>query len=158
MNILSIDPGIQRLGYAVFRKHNSDFSYIKSGLITTKSKTNPSVRLKIVYNNILSVIKKNKIQHIVLEQLFFFKNQKSIIQVAQVQGIIMLLASQYNITLSYLTPLQIKEIVTGYGSSDKQSVQKMIQLTLHLKNNIIQDDQADAVACGLAFCYLKKLD
>mgnify|MGYP001559496456 CR=1 FL=1 len=38
----------------------------------------------------------------------------------------MLLAAQNNIKVEFLTPLQIKQIITGYGQADKKSVQKMI--------------------------------
>ena len=54
--------------------------------------------------------------------------------------------------VEFLTPLQIKQIVTGYGQADKKSVQKMIKLTTEIE--IKQDDEADAVACGLAYIYL----
>ena len=88
----------------------------------------------------------------VLEQLLFFKNQKTFIRVAQAQGITMLLAAQNKIKVEFLTPLQIKQIVTGYGQADKLAVQKMIKLTTGIV--LTQDDEADAVACGLAYTYL----
>ena len=64
----------------------------------------------------------------------------------------MLLAAQNKIKVEFLTPLQIKQIITGYGQADKKSVQKMIKLTT--KIDINQDDESDAVACGLAYIYL----
>ena len=64
----------------------------------------------------------------------------------------MLLAAQNRIKVEFLTPPQIKQIVTGYGQADKLAVQKMIKLTTEI--DIKQDDEADAVACGLAYIYL----
>ena len=55
-----------------------------------------------------------------------------------------------------MAPLQIKQIITGYGQSDKKSVQKMLNLILKLDKKITQDDEADAIACGLAYCYINK--
>ncbi len=92
---------------------------------------------------------------IVLERLFFFRNQKTVITISQAQGVILLLAAQNNIPVEFLTPLQIKSIITGYGKADKKAVQKMISLTLKIPD-ITQDDESDAVACGLAYCYLNK--
>ena len=66
----------------------------------------------------------------------------------------MLLAAQNKIKVEFLTPLQIKQIVTGYGQADKLAVQKMIKLTTGIV--LTQDDEADAVACGLAYVYLNK--
>ena len=90
----------------------------------------------------------------IVEQLFFFKNQKTFIRVAQAQGVALLLAAQNKIRVKFLTPLQIKQTVTGYGKADKKSIQKMIKLELQI--DIKQDDEADAIACGLAYIYINK--
>lgn len=154
--ILSIDPGIEKVGYAFFEKKGADFSFVTSGLIKTKKTTAHEKRLLEIYNSLDVLIKKHKPASIVIEQLFFFKNQKTVISVAQAQGIIVLLAAQNRIPLTYLTPLQIKQTITGYGNADKKSVLKMVQIIL--KNNIVveDDDQSDAIACGLAYCYLNR--
>ena len=59
-----------------------------------------------------------------LNNFYFFKNQKTFIRVAQAQGIVMLLAAQNNIKVEFLTPLQIKQIVTGYGQADKNQYKR----------------------------------
>ncbi len=159
MIILSIDSGLERTGFAIFDKLDDqagEFKYISSGLIKTSSKKTTSERILELYNELYQVVNSTNPHVIVIEQLFFFKNQKTIVPVSQAQGIILLIAAQKNITAEFLTPLQIKSIVTGYGQSDKKSVQKMLKLTLHLDREIKQDDQADAIACGLAYCYLNK--
>lgn len=151
MIILSIDSGIERTGYAVFK----DLQYVNSGLVKTLKTHAQEKRLEEIYNSIQKIVRDYQPDKIVLERLFFFKNQKTVITVSQAQGVIMLLAAQNNIPVEFLTPLQIKSIITGYGKADKKAVQKMITLTLAIPP-IKQDDQADAVACGLAYCYLNK--
>jgi len=148
MTILSIDSGIERTGYAIFK----DKKYVTSALIKTSKNLTTELRLIEIYNKLKEIMKKYKPHIMVLEQLLFFKNQKTFIRVAQAQGIVMLLAAQNKIKVEFLTPLQIKQIVTGYGQADKKSVQKMIRLTTEIE--ISQDDEADAVACGLAYIYL----
>jgi crossover junction endodeoxyribonuclease RuvC len=145
MTILSIDSGIERTGYAVFK----DKKYVTSALIKTNKSDSTEIRLEEIYSKLSQVFKKYQPDVMVLEQLLFFRNQKTFIRVAQAQGIVMLLASQNKIKVEFLTPLQIKQIVTGYGQADKKSVQKMIKLTTNI--DIKQDDEADAVACGLAY-------
>ena len=154
--ILSIDPGIEKVGYAFFEKKKSDFSLITSGLIKTKKILKHELRLLEIYNLLLSLTKQHKPTIIVMEQLFFFKNQKTVISVAQSQGVVQLLAAQNKISLVYLTPLVIKQTVTGYGNADKKSVFKMLQLTLGSNLQVEDDDQSDAIACGLAYCYLNR--
>jgi len=148
MIILSIDSGIERTGYAIFKNKK----YVTSALIKTSKSLPTEIRLDQIYLKLNNIFKKYKPDVMVLEQLLFFKNQKTFIRVAQAQGIAMLLAAQNKIKVEFLTPLQIKQIITGYGQADKKSVQKMIKLTTEIE--ITQDDEADAVACGLAYIYL----
>ncbi|MFH0979325.1 MAG: crossover junction endodeoxyribonuclease RuvC [Candidatus Roizmanbacteria bacterium] len=145
MTILSIDSGIEKTGYAIFKNKN----YVTSALIKTSKTKTTEIRLEEIYSQLKKVIKKYSPDKIIIEQLFFYKNQKTAIKVSQTQGVALLLAGQNKIKVDYLTPLQIKQAVTGYGQADKKSVQKMIKLTTGI--DIKQDDEADAVACGLAY-------
>jgi len=150
MIILSIDSGIEKTGYAVF----DNKTYLKSGLIKTSKSKSTEYRLLEIYLELEKVIKKFRPKTVVFEQLFFFRNQKTAIKVAQAQGSVLLLAALNDLKVEFLTPLQIKQIITGYGQSDKKSVQKMIKLENGI--DIDQDDEADAVACGLAYIYLTR--
>lgn len=153
---MAIDSGFNKTGYCLLeqnKKINEGFRYLSSGMIITSKKLRIEYRLNMIYQKLQNFIIKNKPNIIILEQLFFFKNQKTAIRVSQAQGIILLLAAQYKIPIDFLTPLQIKQIITGYGRSDKKNVQKMISLTLKLKKNIKEDDEIDAIACALAYCY-----
>jgi crossover junction endodeoxyribonuclease RuvC len=159
MKLLAIDPGVEKLGYSVFEKKvngSVTFDYISSGLIKTSKTLSQSKRLQHIFDELLQIINENEVEHIVMERLFFFKNAKTVIPVAQAQGVIELLSAQKDISLSYLTPLEIKEIVTGYGNADKKAVKKMLDLTFKETINVADDDESDAIACGLAYCYLNK--
>lgn len=159
MVILALDSGIEKTGWAVFEKKingATTFKYITSGLITTNRAKSLEQRLLQLHKELFQLFKSHKPQRIIIEQLFFFKNQKTAIKVAQAQGAVMLIAAEHKIPCEFLTPLQIKSIVTGYGRSDKKSVQKMLKLILNLDKELKQDDQADAIACGLAYCYLNQ--
>lgn len=146
MIILSIDSGLEKTGYAIFK----DKKYVTSALIKTSKNNSTEIRLEQIYNELKKVFLKYKPDVVVLEQLFFFKNQKTAIKVSQTQGVVMLLAVQNKSKLRFLTPLQIKQSITGYGQADKKSVQKMLKLEMGI--DIKQDDEADAVACGIAYC------
>ncbi len=153
MKLLALDSGLEKTGWAILSKNNS-IKYCSSGLIKTKAHQSIPDRIKTIYDAVRILIVKNKIDTLVMEQLFYFKNQKTFIAVSQAQGAILLLAAQTNLKTAFLTPLQIKQTVTGYGVANKESLQKMIGLVLDEKINFQDDDQSDAVACGLAYCYL----
>lgn len=145
MKILSIDSGVEKTGIAIIK----DKKLIFSSLILTKKTLKTEFRLKNIYNELKKIIEKFNPEVIVIEKLFFFKNQKTAISVSQAQGVILLLASQKNIKVEFLTPLQIKQVLTGFGRADKKSIQKMLKIEFGI--DIKQDDIADAVACGLAY-------
>jgi len=156
MLILAIDSGLNRTGFSLFEKnikYAQGYRYIASGLIETQKKLTIEQRLGQIYKRVSQIIKKYKPDLIVIERLFFFKNQKTAISVSQAQGVILLLAYQHYLKVEFLTPLQIKQIITGYGQADKKAVQKMLELILKTDRPIKQDDEADAVACGLAYCF-----
>ncbi len=154
MILLSIDSGLEKTGYAIFEHSSREPEYIDSGLVKTSKNQNNQERILKIYEEVKTVIKKYSPQVIVIERLLFFRNQKTVISVGQTQGVILLLAAENKLRTEFLTPLQIKQIVTGYGQSDKKSVRKMVELTVKIKKTIKEDDEIDAIACGLAYCYL----
>jgi crossover junction endodeoxyribonuclease RuvC len=150
VKILALDPGLERTGYAILNNQN----IVTSGIILTSKVKNIELRLNKIYQVLNKIIFNYKPEVIVLEKLFYFKNQKTIISVANVQGIILLLAGQKKIKIEFLTPLQIKQAITGDGRADKKSIQKILTLEFHLKKTKY-DDEADAIACGIAYNLLK---
>jgi len=157
MIILAVDPGLHKVGYAFFefeKNQTKKHQLLISGLIKSNPKQQIQERLYFIYSQLSTLIKKLDPKIIILEQLFFFKNKKTIVQVSQSQGVILLLAAQYKIKIKFITPLQIKQIITGYGRADKKAIKKMLFLTEKIPPKK-EDDEMDAIACGLAYCYLQ---
>lgn len=153
MILLSIDPGYDKTGYAIFRSdHPSNIDLIASGLIKTTKTDDLIARLKQISTKLSSIIDEYQVDTMVMEQLFFFKNAKTVIAVAQAQGSVISLAADKGLAFHFLTPLQIKQVVTGDGHADKKSVWKMLKLQLGDKLQVADDDESDAIACGYALC------
>jgi crossover junction endodeoxyribonuclease RuvC len=88
-----------------------------------------------------------------IEALFFFKNAKTVISVAQARGVILEAASCKCLSVAEYTPMQVKLNLTGFGRADKQLVQIMIAQLLGLPAIIKPDDASDALA--LAVCHAR---
>lgn len=155
MKILGIDPGYERLGIAVVEGKEVLFSEC----FKTSAKDEHSKRLFEISEEIEKVIKKYKPERVGIETLFFNKNIKTAIKVAESRGIILSLSHKYNLKIFELSPQQIKIAVTGYGKSDKKAVGKMIPLLVKIKTfdssqgkkgGAKLDDELDAIACALA--------
>lgn len=149
MIILGIDPGYAITGYGVIEKTGSKYKYITHGAITTDSKLDFQERLKITHEELDKIIKQYKPEMFGIEELFFAKNTKTAINVAQSRGVIILTALQNKLKISEYTPLQIKQAMTGYGRADKNQIQQMVKIILNLKQIPKPDDAADALAIAI---------
>ena len=150
LRILGIDPGFGRMGFGMIEKLGSSLKLIDYGCVETDTKKTFAERLCGLAAELRQIIKKNQPDLVAVEELFFFKNLKTAINVAQARGAIILLAQEAGAPIMELTPLQIKQSLSGYGRAEKQQVQKMVQVILKLKEKPRPDDAADALAAAIA--------
>ena len=158
MIILGIDPGIAIVGYGVVEYKNNKFKVIDYGAITTSSTMNNMKRLEKIYKGIDILIKNYNIDEIGVEELFFNKNIKTAITVAQARGVILLACSHNNKQVYKYTPLQVKQGVVGYGRAKKIQVQQMVTSILNLNKIPTPDDVADALAVAICHAHANKLE
>jgi len=156
MIILGIDPGTARLGYGLIKIEKNKSRLIGFGCLETAKGQNPDQRLKILYDGLIAVMKKHKPDRLAIEKIFFFKNSKTVISVAQARGVAILAAANLSLPVCEFTPLEIKQAITGYGRAEKQQVQKMIKALLSLKEIPKPDDAADALAVAICAAHTKK--
>lgn len=149
MRILGIDPGTAIVGYSIVDYEDGKISLIDYGCIYTEKQDDMSLRLEQIYNKLETLINLYKPDHMAIEELFFFKNQKTIITVAQARGVILLKAKISGMEVFSYTPLQVKTSMTGYGRATKKQVQEMIKLILKLDEIPKPDDAADAIAIAI---------
>lgn len=149
MLILGIDPGNARCGYGVIRKDGASVAYITAGCIETPKTMLEAERLLMINRALQDVIKKFAPDEAALEDLFYFKNQKTIIAVAQARGVILRCCASRHLPIFSYTPLQIKQAVTSYGRAEKTQVLAMVMRILKLKVPPKPDDAADALAVAL---------
>ena len=157
MRIIAIDPGLERTGYAVVEQKKRDFSIITYDCFFTSKKNRLIDRIAQLAIAINQLLAKYKPEKIVCEQLFFNTNLKTAVAIAQVQGAIMVEASRNQVEIEFMTPLQVKQAVTGYGRADKKAVEKMVVMELGLTKAPFPDDIVDALAIAIAYCSRLKL-
>lgn len=146
MIILGIDPGYSRLGYAIFEKNSDSEKLIECGCVETSAKKDFQAKMLEIGNAVDNIIKKTKPETLSIEKVFFTKNQKTALKIAEIRGAIVYIALKNKLKIAEYTPLEVKSAVCGYGKAPKEQVAKMVKLILGLKNQIKQDDAADAVA------------
>jgi len=148
--ILGIDPGFGRVGWGLIEQtKNNEWQALTYGCITTNPKETFVERLKNLHDEIVHLIKKYNPDRLAVEEIFYFKNAKTVIEVAQARGVIILTGVEAGMPVDEFTPLQVKQAMTGYGRAEKGQMQKMVATILKLKTPIKSDDAADALAVAL---------
>jgi crossover junction endodeoxyribonuclease RuvC len=164
MIILGIDPGSVITGYAIIKKQKGQepcLKVIDFGCIMTDKFFTTGERLKKIHKGTIKLIEKYKPDIMSIENLFFFKNLKTVMPVSQTKGVILLAAAEKKLQVFEFTPLQVKMTIAGYGRAEKKQVQKMIKKTINIdgfdlaKNNRKKDDAFDAL--GVAICASLKM-
>lgn len=157
MKILGIDPGTAIMGWGLIQKDGSKIIPLRYGCIETESDQAMPQRLSKIYNELFDIIKRTKPDQIAIEELFFFKNEKTIITVAQARGVAVVCAENSGLPVFEYTPLQIKQALTGYGRADKKQMQEMVRITCKLDHCPKPDDAADALAVAITHSQSVKL-
>ena len=151
MIILGIDPGYAIVGYGVIEYKNNHFTVIDYGAILTDAGTPFNIRLEKIYDGLCRIIERHKPEAMAIEKLFYNNNAKTVIDVSQARGVIMLAAQKNGVPAYEYTPLQVKQSVVGYGRAEKKQVQEMTRRILALEKVPKPDDTADALA--MAICH-----
>ena len=159
MIILGIDPGTTSIGYALLDCSARQPKLLEARLVPlTASAMRPEDRLMDIHREVKKIIEQWKPHAASVEKLFFAKNAKTAIAVAEARGVILLTAMLARIKVYEYTPLTIKKVVTGDGNADKMQVQKMVRLTLRETADLpSQDDVFDSIASALCCLYQEGL-
>jgi crossover junction endodeoxyribonuclease RuvC len=149
MKVLAIDPGYDRLGMAVIEHNLGNEHLLFSNCFLTDKKADLNERLYAIGVECERILLQYKPEAVAIETLFFNKNIKTGIGVAQARGIIIYTAKQHGATVYEFSPQEIKVAATGYGKSDKQAVIMMVKkLVKNVPENAL-DDEYDAIAVGI---------
>ena len=152
MIVLGIDPGLASTGWALVKK-NEKPELIDYGCITTDKKENFAERLCEIFHEVKKLALKTKPQVMAIEDLFFAKNAKTAIDVAQAMGVIKVACRESKIPVFEYTPLNIKTTITGYGRADKKQMEEMVLKILDLKKKIRPHHAVDAIAVSLTHLF-----
>jgi len=156
--VLGIDPGYDRVGWAVGKKNSNSIDVLGYGLIQTKASDDLFLRYQQIQQELVQVIEKHKPSICAIEKLFFSKNKTTALKVSEARGVIIITAIQHGLTIQEYGPNTIKLSVTGHGAADKQAVTKMVKMQLKLKEDKINDDAIDALAVVLTACLVPNFD
>ncbi len=149
MRILGIDPGFGRIGYGVIEERGSSWVHVTHGCIETSAEKTFTERLLELRVVLQKIIKECEPSRAAVEELFFYNNAKTAINVGQARGVILLTCIDAKLPIDEFTPHEVKQAIAGHGKAEKTEVQRMVSLQLGLKEVKMQDDAYDALAIAL---------
>ncbi len=156
MKILGIDPGLAIVGYSVIDFDGENVVLLNSGSIKTSKNNTESQRLLEIFEDMGVLVEKYQPDIASIEKLFFFKNQKTVMPVAQARGVIMTVLEKYKVPIHEYTPMEVKQTLTGYGRADKKEVEQMVKIALKCDILPSLDDTVDSMA--IAICHTRGLN
>ena len=155
MKILGIDPGMAIVGYSVVEYDGNTPVLLHSGSVQTSKDKKEPARLLEIWEDMNVIIDKYKPDVCAIEKLFFFRNQTTVMPVAHARGVILAVLEKYGVPVFEYTPMEIKQVLTGYGRADKKEVEQMVKLSLGVEKLPKLDDTVDSIA--IAICHTRSV-
>jgi crossover junction endodeoxyribonuclease RuvC len=150
MRVLAVDPGYDRCGVAVMEKQGGKEVLLFSTCIETNRSLPFSERLRLVGDELHTIITANSPEVLALETLYFSKNTKTAIAVAEARGVVTYCAASAGLPLYEYSPAAVKIAVTGVGNATKDQVMSMVKrLQPETAKRLMRDDEFDAIALGI---------
>lgn len=151
MKILGIDPGMAIVGYSIVVYDGKNIELEHSGSIQTPKGERESARLLEIFNDMTSIVEKYKPDVCAIEKLFFFRNQTTVMPVAHARGVILTVLEKFGIPIYEYTPMEVKQILTGYGRASKKEVEQMVKIALESEKLPKLDDTVDSIAIAISY-------
>ena len=146
--IIGIDPGSLNFGYSVLLQEGGQIRSLDFGVVKPRASAPLPERLFHIFETMEKVFSRNPPSLVSIEEVFYHKNIRSAVILAQSRAIGLILASRSGAEVSEYSARKIKLSVTGTGSASKEAVQRMICKILHLEEGM-RLDASDALATGL---------
>lgn len=156
MIILGVDPGTNITGFGVINYNKNNFNRITHGIIRLPASKPLSLKLEIIYNELVKLIKLYKPDEFAIETAFYGKNVQSAMKIGYARGVSILAAVHNNIPTSEYSPREVKKSIVGNGAASKEQVGFMIRTLLEMKSVKMKFDESDALAIALCHAFRLK--
>lgn len=153
MKVIALDPGTRLTGYAVLSETGRSRVLIDHGVFVLKG-TDLAARLLKLHRDLEVLFSRHKPEHAAVEKPFVGKSAPDAITLSAGRAVCLLAAAISGAKVHDYAPAQVKKAVSGNGQATKETVQRMVQAILALRETP-PPDAADAIALGI--CHLNRL-
>ena len=149
MRVLGLDPSLTSTGYGIIEYDQNVWNAVQYGVIKSSPRLPFHQRINTIRLEIEDLIKKHRPEEIAIENPFYAHNVKTAMLLGQVRGAILVAIASHDCSLHEYSALEIKKAVTGYGQAEKDQVSFMVRTLLHIDDDNMPLDAADALAAAV---------
>lgn len=153
--ILGLDPGTTIMGYGIVCISGSKIRLLQYGVIHLSKYPGHEIKLKKIFERVLSLVDEYHPDEVALEAPFYGKNVQSMLKLGRAQGVAMSAALYRDIPIIEYAPKKVKQSVTGNGNASKEQVAKMLMTLLAIKELPKLLDATDALAVAVCHHFQK---
>lgn len=160
MFVLGIDPGLTRCGFGLVEgsfEGVESFRAVRAGTIETDPATPVELRLRQLHLELVELFRESTPEAVVVERVFYQRNAKTAIPVAQASGVALALVGE-GVAVRQFTSQEVKLAVTGYGAASKVQVQGMVARLCGLAEVPSPNDAADALALAISYFMIERTE
>ena len=156
--LIGIDPGTNVMGYGLLGIKDNKPSLIAMGVIQLSKIEDHYMRLRRIYDRVLSLVEEFLPDEMAIEAPFYGKNVQSMLKLGRAQGVAMAAALGRQVPIAEYEPRKIKMAITGNGAASKEQVAMMLQRQLNIDSDDMPRllDATDALAAALCHYYESK--
>ena len=161
MFVLGVDPGLTRCGFGLVEGSLEDaerFQARRAGVLATDPGQPVEQRLATLLVDLSSLLSETRPDAVVVERVFFQRNARTAISVAQASGVAVALAGSRAMIVRQFTAQEVKLAVTGYGAASKSQVQGMVARLCALRAIPQPPDAADALALAITYFTVRRIE
>lgn len=147
--IMGVDPGTNKMGYGLIRISGSRLECIVMGYIDLSKLGNPYKKLSHIYDRVSAIVAEYNPDEVAFEAPFFGENVQSMLKLGRAQGVAIAAAQRYGKNIAEYAPTKIKIAIAGSGRASKESVARMLQKMLNIKELPDNLDATDGLAVAL---------
>lgn len=157
MIVLGVDVGLRTCGYVIAKVKNLEVTLIKEGEVKPNPRQKFSEKLNHIFEQLKKEVNAYKPKVIVVEKLYsHYRHPTTLGILAQVRGVVVLLAEQKKVALFEYSPTRARKSFLGLGSVNSEQVKKMAE-------NVTGKDfrslhTADAFSLIVAFSHAQKVN
>lgn len=153
--IIGIDPGTNVMGYGILGVKAKKPMLIALGVIKLDRFESHYLRLRRIYDRVLSLTEQYLPDEMAIEAPFFGKNVQSMLKLGRAQGVAMAAALSRDVPITEYEPSKIKMAITGAGAASKEQVREMLRriLSIPAESLDIELDATDALGAALCHFY-----